>query len=380
MTWPKAARAALTVTVLVLAVAAQVQVWTSPAAYDVGGRPLNALVAALYTLPILFASRLPLAALLVVLGASAFDVLLGGHGGTQWFAVLLSVYALGRYAGPVASRIGLATVALAVLAVDIPRLQDGDPIDEVLPGWFILAGAWGLGRWTAHRRHEVVELGARAEALARDQDEAARAAVALERARIARELHDLVAHALAVVVLQAQAAGRVIDSDPAAARRALDAVETTGREGLTELRRMLDVLVVDVPPEDIDPAPGLGQLDALADRVREAGVPVTVRVEGQARPLPAGVDLSAYRIVQEALTNVLKHAAKASATVGVHYRPDEVELQVRDDGAASNGANGTGRGLINMRERAHLFGGRFEAGALPGGGFAVTAVLPTGTP
>jgi signal transduction histidine kinase len=380
MTWAKAARAALTLTVLVLAVAAQAQVWSSPAAYDVGGRPLNALVAALYTLPVLLASRLPLTVLLVVLAASAVDVALGGHGGTQWFAILLSVYALGRYAGSAASRIGLATLAVAVLAVDVPRLQAGDPVDEVLPGWFILAGAWGLGRWTAHRRREMRDLVTRAEALARDQEEAARAAVALERARIARELHDLVAHALAVVVLQAQAAGRVLDTDPSAARRALDAVETTGREGLTELRRMLDVLVVDVPPEDLDPAPGLGQLDSLADRVREAGVPVTVNVAGEPRPLPAGVDLSAYRIVQEALTNVLKHAARASATVAVHYRPDEVELRVCDDGETATRGEGTGRGLINMRERAHLFGGRFEAGAQPEGGFAVTAVLPTGAP
>jgi signal transduction histidine kinase len=167
----------------------------------------------------------------------------------------------------------------------------------------------------------VVELATRAEVLARDQEESARAAVALERARIARELHDLVAHALAVVVLQAQAAQRVLDTDTQAAQRALLAVEQTGREGLTELRRMLDILVVDVPAQDLDPAPGLGQLDALADRVRQAGVSVTVSVEGDPRPLPAAVDLSAYRIVQEALTNVLKHAAHATASVGIPTGP-----------------------------------------------------------
>jgi signal transduction histidine kinase len=348
----------------------------------VGGRPLNALVAALYTLPVLLASRWPLPSFLVVLGACTVDVALGGHGGTQWFAIVLVVYALGRYAGPRSSAVGLAVLTVLVLAVDIPRLQDGDPVDEVLPGWFILAGVWGLGRWTARRRHEVVELATRAEVLARDQEEAARAAVALERARIARELHDLVAHALAVVVLQAQAAQRVLDTDTAAAQRALLAIEQTGREGLTELRRMLDILVVDVPAEELDPAPGLGQLDALADRVRQAGVPVTVSVEGDPRPLPVAVDLSAYRIIQEALTNVLKHAADATASVGVRYRSGEVELQVRDDGSG-HGADPSheivGRGLINMRERAHLFGGRFEATTLPGGGFAVTAVLPTGT-
>jgi signal transduction histidine kinase len=367
-------------TVVLLAVVAQVQVWTSPAAYEVGGRPLNAAVALLYTLPVLAAVRLPLAVLLVVLGACAVDVALGGAGGTQWFAVLLAVYALGRYAGTAATGVGLAVLAATVLAVDVPRLQDGDPVDEVLPAWFILAGTWALGRWMAHRRSEVARLAARADALAREQEQAARAAVTEERARIARELHDLVAHALAVVVLQAQAAGRVLDTDPEAARRALQAVETTGREGLVELRRMLDVLVVDVAPEDIDPHPGLDQLESLAERVRDAGVPVTLRVEGEPRPLPVGVDLSAYRIVQEALTNVLKHGGSAaSATVGVHYRAGRIELDVTDDGDDTAGPTGSGRGLINMRERAQLFGGSFRAGPLPQRGFAVWAVLPTGT-
>ena len=379
MTWPRAARTALTATIVALAVVAQVLVWTSPAAYEVGGRPLNAAVALAYTLPALLASRWPMVVLLVVLGACWVDVALGGGGGTQWFVVLVCVYALGRYAGPVGTAVGLLTLAAGVLAVDVPRLQDGDPVDEVLPGWFFLAGTWGLGRWMAHRRRELEELAARADALARDQEQASRAAVAEERARIARELHDLVAHALAAVVLQAQAADRVLDSDPASARRALEAVATTGRQGLVELRRMLDVLV-DVDPDDIDPHPGLDQLESLAARVREAGVPVTLRVEGVPRPLPVGVDLSAYRIVQEALTNVLKHADRsASATVGVRYRPDAVELDVRDDGHPTANASDAGRGLINMRERAQLFGGTFHAGPLPERGFAISAVLPTGS-
>ena len=227
------------------------------------------------------------------------------------------------------------------------------------------------------------ELAEEADALVRDRDEATRAAVVYERARIARELHDLVAHAMAIIVLQAQAGGRVLDGDVEAARRAFADIESTGREGLTELRRLLDILLVEVPPEDVDPRPGLEQVERLAQRVRDAGLPVELSVSGDPRPLPAGVDISAYRIVQEALTNTLKHAGRASASVGVSYRPGEVELSICDDGAAGPREpwrDAPGHGLIGMRERARLFGGSLDAGPSPTGGFRVRAVLPTGTP
>jgi signal transduction histidine kinase len=371
------------VTVLVLAVTAQIQVWSAPPAYDEAGRPLNAALALLYTLPLLAARRRPFVVLAVVLGASAIDFVLGGHGGQQWFALLIAVFSLGSYATQTASATGLTIVAAAVLAVDIPRLRDGDPIEEVLPGWFVLAGAWGLGAWLQHRRHAMRELAEEAEALVRDRDQATRAAVAYERARIARELHDLVAHAMAIIVLQAQAGGRVLDGDLEAARRAFADIEATGREGLTELRRLLDVLLVDLPDDELDPRPGLEQVERLAQRVRDAGLPVELSVTGEPRALPPGVDISAYRIVQEALTNTLKHAGRASASVGVAYRPGEVELSICDDGTAVPGARvpeGTGHGLIGMRERARLFGGSLDAGPSPTGGFHVRAVLPTGSP
>ena len=220
-------------------------------------------------------------------------------------------------------------------------------------------------------------LAERTDLLENDRTEATRAAVAYERARIARELHDLVAHSMAVIVLQSQAAERVLDGDPAATRRALGAIEKTGRQGLVELRRMLDVLLVE-EAESVDPRPGLDQLEELADRVRHAGLTVRVAVHGDARPLEPGMDLSAYRIVQEALTNVLKHAGRAATAVDVTYHRGSVELCVTDDGAATMSApSGQGRGLIGMRERALLFGGSLEAGPAPTGGFRVRAVLPT---
>ena len=308
-------------------------------------------------------------------------MVLGGQGGQQWFAILIAVFSLGSYAAAVESTIGLVLVGAAVLAVDVPRLQQGDSLDEVLPGWFVLAGAWGLGAWLQRRREALADLTEEAEALARDRDEATRAAVAYERARIARELHDLVAHSMAVIVLQAQAGSRVLEDDVEAARRAFGAIEASGREGLNELRRLLDILVVDPTPDVIDPRPGVDQVERLAERVREAGLPVVLDVTGDPRPLPPGVDVSAYRIVQEALTNILKHAGRATARVAVAYRPGEVELSISDDGTATTerGAqqSSPGRGLIGMRERAHLFGGSLEAGPAPTGGFRVRAVLST---
>ena len=373
------ARAALVLTVLGLFVLAQAQIWSAPSSYDVGGRPLNALVAVGFTLPVLAARRWPLPVLLLLLAAIAADHLLGGGSGAPWFTLLLAVYALGSYGSAWASGVGLFVLAALVLSFDVPRLQRGDPVDEVLPGWFILGALWGLGRWMRHRRTEMTELASRAEALERDRDEATRAAVAHERARIARELHDLVAHSLAVIVLQAQAADRVLATDVAAARQALAAIDATGREGLGELRRMLDILV-DIAPDELEPRPSLEHLDLLVDRVRKTGLPVSVSVSGSPRALPAGLDLSAYRIVQEALTNTLKHGDPTNVEVGVAYLEEGVELTIADDGHGPRhaaGFNGSGHGLIGMRERAHLYGGTVEAGPGPSGGFLVHAVLPT---
>ncbi len=383
VTWPRLARVCLVGTVVVLFVSAQAQIWTSPPAFEIGGRALNAFVAAAFTFPLIVARVWPLPVLLVVVGAAVVNGISGSELGQPWFAVLLAVYALGAHASAGAAGLGMGAVAGVILAYDIPRLRDGAPIDEVIPAWFIVAGTWGLGRWMQHRRRELDTLTERTEAAEHDRQAAASAAVAHERARIARELHDLVAHSLAVIVLQAQAADRVLDTDPASARRALEAIDTTGRAGLEELRRLLDLLVDQADDDDLEPRPGLQQLDHLVERVRDAGLPVSVTVEGEFRPLSPGVDLSAYRIVQEALTNTLKHAGRpASATVDVTYRPDAVDIRVVDSGTPATRPPGSnprlGHGLIGMQERAALYGGRIEAGPLAEGGFGVLATLPTG--
>jgi signal transduction histidine kinase len=239
----------------------------------------------------------------------------------------------------------------------------------------VFPAAWVLGDSLRTRRAYLAALEERAERLERERDEQARRAVAEEQARIARELHDVLAHNVSVMVVQAAAGRDVFDSRPAQAREALRSIEETGRAALGELRRLLGAVrsEEDTP---LEPQPGLTQLDELVDQVRRAGLAVDLHVEGEPRPLQAGVELSAYRIVQEALTNTIKHAHASSADVRVRYDGDRVELVVADDGVGpANGANG-GHGLIGMRERVAMYGGELETAAPRGGGFLVRASLP----
>ncbi len=201
-------------------------------------------------------------------------------------------------------------------------------------------------------------------------------AVAEERLRIAQELHDVVAHSMGVIAVQAGVGAHVIDQDPAEAKRSLDAISATSRSTLTEIRRLLGVLRDDGAAA-YQPAPGLADLDRLVADLGDAGLPVSVCVEGSSADVPPGVDLTAYRIVQEALTNVLKHAGPAQAVVTVTYEPDAVRLRITDDGRGVNGtATEGGHGLVGMRERVGVYGGSLSAGPRTGGGFAVVAELP----
>jgi len=203
-------------------------------------------------------------------------------------------------------------------------------------------------------------------------------ALADERGRIARELHDVVAHNVSLIVIQAVAAQDVFDSTPDQSRDALAAIEAAGRAALVELRRLLNTVRPDREAGGIDPQPGLGQLDALVASVRSAGLSVVVRREGRRVDVPAGVDLSAYRIVQEALTNTLRHARASNAAVTVRYTTAAVEVEVTDDGRGAGGVAETGQGIVGMRERAALLGGTLEVGGTPRGGFRVRAALPLG--
>jgi signal transduction histidine kinase len=381
MDWPRAARVADAVVVTALVVSGQLSVWTADTAAIAADRPVHALLLAAITVPLYVRRARPLPVLLVVLGATWVQYELAGAVFQPWFAVLLGLYAVAAHGGRGEALVGAAATAVQVLAVDVPKLAAGDPVDEVLPAWFVVAGLWGLGRWIRHRHRETADLQSRALTAEREGAEQAARAVADERARIARELHDLVAHSMGVFVIQAQAGHRAIDCAPESARAALASIETAGRQGLAEMRRLLGLLT---SPHDstVSPQPGLGDLPALVDRLRASGVPVDLQLDGEVDALPAGVDLAAYRIVQEGLTNVLKHAGPATARVVVRATRGAVDVEVRDDGHGRDGhRTAGGHGLVGMRERAALYGGWGEAGDLPPGGFRVHArLLVDGTP
>ncbi|NUW39516.1 sensor histidine kinase [Nonomuraea rhodomycinica] len=254
----------------------------------------------------------------------------------------------------------------------------------------IVVVVWSFGNRTRTVVERNGQLAALTERLRRDQEDRARRAVTEERVRIARELHDVVAHHMSVIVIQAGLARYVFGSDPATARGALATIADTGSEVMGEMRRLLAVLRIDAGDDagdgadecadSYDPAPGLGRLDQLTERVRSAGVPVEVSITGTVRPLPPGIDLCAYRIVQECLTNVLKHAGPATARVSLDYGAD-LELRVSDDGrGAPPSPEGDGHGLIGMRERVKLYKGTVRSGSKPSGGFEVVVTLPLPSP
>ncbi|MFF4607621.1 sensor histidine kinase [Streptomyces sp. NPDC001339] len=246
--------------------------------------------------------------------------------------------------------------------------------------------AWVLGDSMRTRRAYWAQLEEKATRLEKEREAQSRIAVAAERARIARELHDVVAHNVSVMVVQADGAAYVLDAAPEQTRQALETISGTGRQALAEMRRLLGVLRTGEQPEggEYVPQPGVEQLTELVDQVRGAGLPVDFRVEGEPRPLPSSIELTAYRIVQEALTNTRKHGGSdVRATVRLAYRDDELDLLVEDDGRGAQhelyeegGADGLGHGLIGMRERIGMVGGSLTAGPRPGGGFRVSAVLP----
>lgn len=296
--------------------------------------------------------------------------------------VLIAVYTVATHL-PLRVVIGVAAIYEVGMAVSVASSSwyFSDPVGTIIFNTAVLVVALVVGVTVRTRRAYIRELEMRASLLEREREEQARLAVALERERIARELHDEVAHALTVMVVQAGAAERLVETDPAGASEALQAITTTGRGALADMRRMLAGLRAEQSGLDLAPQPGVADLPALADRLGEAGLPVELSVQGEARPLPPIVDLSAYRIVQEALTNALRHAGPARARVLLRYGPDALELRITDDGRgaqppATVGEPASGHGLIGMRERVAIFAGELRAGPRPEGGFAVEASIP----
>lgn len=338
------------------------------------------LIAAPIAAAFLWRRKYPLLMATVVIAGSA--ILLGAltsprHAGSITFAVIFASYATGAHLELRRAVVGLALTVGAIAAVCVINT----PNDIFFPLVFFGIVPWAVGRVIRSQTALARELTEKAEReqIARDEEEAQ--ATLAERARVARELHDVLAHNLSVMVIQAAAARRVVDNDPAAAIKAAELISHTGREALNELRYMFGPVRRE-DGETLGASPGLANLDQLVSRAHRAGLPVEVRVEGKPRELSPGADLAAYRVVQEALTNTLKHAHGARATVTVRYEPGDVLVEVLDNGAgaATNGnpAIGGGHGLIGMRERVALYGGRLEAGRQPGGGFAVRARLPAG--
>ncbi len=333
----------------------------------------------LSALPLVARRRYPLLAFGVVAAAA-----LAIGDGVSWINVLTC--SIGAYGAVAHSRYRTrATAALIVAAVLAGvAFRDSDPI---LPGWsspaVVLLVVGVLASLVRFGRLRLEASRKRFTDLQQAQEKAMRRAVEEERARIAAELHDVVTHNVSVMVIQAGAARKVMDAAPERSKQALLAVEAGGRAAMAELRHVMGLLAspdtgADTPTDGLEPQPGLGQLDALAERVRAAGTPVDLTVSLPAGPLPPGVELTAYRVVQEALTNTIKHAAGAGATVAIGFADSWLEIEVTDTGAVRDSppVDGNGRGLIGLRERLTLYGGELTAGPTLTGGYRVTARIP----
>jgi signal transduction histidine kinase len=342
-------------------------------------RVLEVILGPLTSVPIAWRRYRPLAVLAVTVTAETLLLLFS----TQAPAPAGVIVALYTVASRCERPVSIRAAEWAALPIIVGVIVTSTKLGNVIPTLAVFAIAWVVGDNIRTRRAYLAELLARAERLEREREEQAARAVSDERARIARELHDVIAHNVSVMVVQASAGEEVFDKDPSKARESLSAVAETGRAALSELRRLLGVIRADEDREtaaSYAPQPGIDHLDELVRQVRETGLEVELSVIGQPRELPEAVGLCAYRIVQEALTNTLKHAHASAAEVNVRYVADALELQVLDNGRSTPPVNGngsaSGHGLIGMRERVALFGGELTAHPRAGQGYEVRARIP----
>jgi signal transduction histidine kinase len=343
--------------------------------YLTGQRSVYVPAALLMTVPLAWRRRAPLLVVSVVMAALAAQALLLTPGApypdSELVPLLVSVYSVAAHGERWAPLVGLA-ISFAAGLVWVG-------VDDFFLPLVAFGGAWLAGRLVQKRQLYADALEERTRVLEREREANAGMAAAEERVRLARELHDVVGHSVSVMVVQAGAERLALGEERPDTREVLLAIERTGREALAEMSRLLGLLRKKDEGLALAPRPSLAQVDALVQTVRDAGVPVELSVEGEPRTLPAGVDVSAYRILQEALTNVVKHAGPARASVVVRYGGRAVEVQVSDDGRGHADGNGLGYGLAGMRERVALHGGTLEAGSGKGGGFTVKARLPVET-
>jgi signal transduction histidine kinase len=358
---------------LLLFAVAQAEIWLTGAA--AGRKPETAAAAALMTAALAFRRSAPLAAALVMNGALLALGLLAEIPNVVFLAPigLIAMYSLGAYAAPDRAVVGLA---LTLIALPLGAIRTEDPaVTDLTAPALLFASAWAAGRVQRSRRLRAAELEDRTDRLVREQDARALEAAAEERRRIARELHDIVAHRVTTIVIQAES-GAATAADPDRARAAFGAIAASGREALDELRRLLGLLRAEDEGAATAPQPSLLRLDELVAEAERAGLPVQARVEGPLDGLPPGVDLTAYRIVQEALTNALRHA-RTGASVLVRRDPGGVLVEVRNPlspGSHVNG-HGAGRGLAGMHERVRVYDGELSAGP-SGSDWVVRAALP----
>jgi signal transduction histidine kinase len=368
---------ALAVLIGVLGVA---EIWVPlPSAMGEGSREVSTVIVVVVSAMLAFRRRWPLATALIVLfswpvvySITPVPVLFWG----QFVPMAVAVFSVARHGRGREPFYGALAAAVTLLFFDLRVGVFQQPFDIAFQ-WMVIAIAWsfGWGLQTMERRAKAsTQRAIEAEVASAERT---MTAIVHERTRIARELHDVVAHAVSVMVVQAGAAEQVIDDDLDAARKALGTIRSTGTGALAEMRRVVTMLRENDHVSDLAPQPGLAALPWLVEDAKGGGLDVELIIEGKQRPLPVGLDLAAYRIVQEALTNVRRHAAASHVTVVLRHGEDNIEVEVCDDGrGASDLTPNSGHGLIGMRERAALYGGRVETASREGAGFTVRAILP----
>jgi len=343
-----------------------------------GDRPASLALALPFSAALVVRRRTPLLPLilsmLIIEGSNLFAPALA-ETGAFLFGVIITVYSAGAYSS---GRTTLVAGALVAIAIPFAAIEPGQTVSASDFAFFIVffGGPFAAGRIMRSRRARERTLEGRAVQLQREGDARAREAVAEERARIARELHDVVTHALSVIVLHARGARRSLNADSAELREPLDTIEHSGRQAMDEMRRLLGVLRDTHEEPALSPRPSLNRLDEMLEGVRAAGLQVDLELDGDLEELPPGLDVSAYRIVQEALTNALKHAGPARARLVIRRTPAELEIEVADDGQGEANGDGGGYGLAGMRERVAVYGGELQAGNRTEGGYVLNARLP----
>jgi signal transduction histidine kinase len=358
-----------------LVLGGQVEAFVRPAHWS---RWQESLFMLALTVPLFFRRRWPVVVPVVVWAAAvgmSYVIPEATNDAVAFFVALWFAQWAAATNNPFPRAVGLLLVGYAASGIAIANVEGTGAGGWI---WFNMLGtlAWFTGVGLRRRTEHAAALEERAALLERRRAEEARLAVAEERARIARELHDVIAHSVSVMTVQASGVRRLLKPEQTREREALEVVERTGREALAEIRRLLGVLRASDEEPELAPQPGLESLDRLLEQMRSSGLPVELTVEGDTKPLAPGVDLSVYRIVQEALTNALQHAREAHAVVRLRYGAEALEVEVENDGRSVGVVNASGHGLHGMRERVAICGGSLEAGPRPEGGYVVRATLP----